>query len=231
MEPSNSSQSNNMSDDDSNKQDCVNKPKNANNHGNTAKNRKSGRKAVKVWRLKKDSVVKPCIEEPVVALDDDKAETIPVRTDISAQQKPASSSTISVSQDSSSPPPIAEFPISDNAMSDNRRRHVQPEWSGNPSPKQRLSFSSSLTGLNAVVYRNNRERHFTIPFYWWFGFSRSYEDGRAGEEGRIRHVLSEIEFGGRRPHKWYSDAPLSAWTGITLHPGNVIDCLDIFSEV
>ena len=38
-----------------------------------------------------------------------------------------------------------------------------------------------------------------IPIRWWFGFSRSYEDGRAGEEGRSCHVLSEIEFGGVSP--------------------------------
>ena len=67
-----------------------------------------------------------------------------------------------------------------------------------------------------------------IPVYWWFGFSRSYEDGRAGEEGRSRHVLSEFEFKGTAPSNWYSDAPLSDWDGIDLHPGIVlIDCLDI----
>ena len=31
-----------------------------------------------------------------------------------------------------------------------------------------------------------------IPLRWWFGFSRSYEDGRAGEEGRSCHVLSVL---------------------------------------
>ena len=62
--------------------------------------------------------------------------------------------------------------------------------------------------------------YYRIPLRWWFGFSRSYEDGRAGEEGRIRHVLSEIEFGGNRlPVNWYSDAPVSGWQGIVLHPG------------
>ena len=64
-----------------------------------------------------------------------------------------------------------------------------------------------------------------IPLYWWFGFSRSYEDGRAGEEGRTCHVLSEIEFGGVYPRDWYSVAPLSDWYGISLHPGILlIDC-------
>ena len=61
-----------------------------------------------------------------------------------------------------------------------------------------------------------------IPLYWWFGFSRSYEDGRAGEEGRICHVLSEIEFGGVSPGNWYTDLPLSGWNGIKLHPGIVL---------
>ena len=62
----------------------------------------------------------------------------------------------------------------------------------------------------------------SIPLYWWFGFSRSYEDGRAGEEGRICHVLSEIEFGDNRPRNWYSDAPLSDWGGVELHSGIVL---------
>ena len=52
-----------------------------------------------------------------------------------------------------------------------------------------------------------------IPFYWWFGFSRSYEDGRAGEEGRICNVLSEIIFSRGKPVNWYSDASLSDWKG------------------
>ena len=60
-----------------------------------------------------------------------------------------------------------------------------------------------------------------MPLYWWFGFSRSYEDGRAGDEGRICHVLSEIELGGARPDNWFSDAPLSKWKGIELHSGIV----------
>ena len=59
-----------------------------------------------------------------------------------------------------------------------------------------------------------------IPLHWWFGFSRSYEDGRAGD-GRICHVLSEIEFDRECPPNWYSDSPLSMWKGIKLHPGIV----------
>ena len=58
-----------------------------------------------------------------------------------------------------------------------------------------------------------------IPLRWWFGFSRSYEDGRAGEDGRSCHVLSGFEFEGKFPKKWCSDAALSDWSGITLYPG------------
>ena len=58
-----------------------------------------------------------------------------------------------------------------------------------------------------------------IPVYWWFGFSRSYEDGRAGDEGRIRHVLSAIEFDGAGPDSWKCDIPLSDWHGIVLRSG------------
>ena len=61
-----------------------------------------------------------------------------------------------------------------------------------------------------------------IPLYWWFGFSRSYEDGRAGEEGRICYVLSEIEFGDSYHRNWYSDRELSDWYGIRLHSGIVL---------
>ena len=67
-----------------------------------------------------------------------------------------------------------------------------------------------------------------LAIHWWFGFSRSYEDGRTGEEGRICHVLSEIEFEGPCPRNWYSDLPLSNWEGIELHSGIVlIDCHNI----
>ena len=75
---------------------------------------------------------------------------------------------------------------------------------------------ATITCLLRVLGGNPYDR---IPFYWWFGFSRSYEDGRAGEEGRICYVLSEIEFGGASPVNWYSVAPLSSWYGITLHSG------------
>ena len=83
----------------------------------------------------------------------------------------------------------------------------------------------TITCLLRVLGGNPRSRK--IPLYWWFGFSRNYEDGRAGEEGRICHALSEIEFGGAYPGNWYSDAPLSVWEGIKLHPGiALIDRLD-----
>ena len=79
---------------------------------------------------------------------------------------------------------------------------------------------ATITCLLRVLGGNPYGR---IPLYWWFGFSRSYQDGRAGEEGRICHVLSEIEFSGDYPVNWYSDGPLSSWQGITLHSG-IIDC-------
>ena len=75
---------------------------------------------------------------------------------------------------------------------------------------------ATITCLLRVLGGNPHGR---IPVYWWFGFSRSYEDGRAGEEGRICHVLSEIEFDGACPDKWYSDKPLSEWKGVRLHSG------------
>ena len=76
---------------------------------------------------------------------------------------------------------------------------------------------ATITCLLRVLGGNTRRP--MIPLYWWFGFSRSYEDGRAGEEGRTCHVLSEIEFGGPCLDRWYSAAPLSDWEGITLHSG------------
>ena len=86
----------------------------------------------------------------------------------------------------------------------------------------------TITCLLRVVGGNPRTHK--LPIRWWFGFSRSYEDGRAGEEGRICHVLSEIEFEGTAPDNWYSVAPLSDWKGINLHSGIVvcICLLDIF---
>ena len=78
---------------------------------------------------------------------------------------------------------------------------------------------ATITCLLRVLGGNPSGR---IPLRWWFGFSRSYEDGRAGEEGRSCHVLSEIEFEGAVPANWYSDAPLSLWAGIVLHSGIVL---------
>ena len=67
-----------------------------------------------------------------------------------------------------------------------------------------------------------------IPIHWWFGFSRSWQDGRPGEEGRICHVLSEIELSVIPPRNWCSDAPLSDWQGVTLVSGNVVfNCVNI----
>ena len=84
---------------------------------------------------------------------------------------------------------------------------------------------STITCLLRVL--GGRPRSRKIPFRWWFGFSRSYEDGRAGEDGRSRHVLSEIEFGGASPVNWYSDAPLPDWDGVYFSSGIVFDCFDI----
>ena len=84
----------------------------------------------------------------------------------------------------------------------------------------------TITCLLRVLGGNRYDR---IPLRWWFGFSRSYEDGRAGEESRIRHVLSEIEFNGNFPRNWYSVAPLSNWHGVDFRLGILlIDCGYIF---
>ena len=84
---------------------------------------------------------------------------------------------------------------------------------------------ATITCLLRVLGGN---QHHRIPLRWWFGFSRSYEDGRAGEEGQICHVLSEFKFEGACPVNWYSDSSLSDWSGIKLHPGIVlINCLNI----
>ena len=228
MEPSNSSNSNIINVDDSLKQDCENKPKNTILCGNTAKTSSSGRKVVKVWRLKKDSIVKSCTEEPSVALDVDNAVMRPVRIDISAQQKFTSSSKISVSQDNPSSLPKSEFPIAYDVKSGKRWRLKNSAGPCNSPGSDGATFSLSSKVRKAAVIPRKGRNHFTIPLRWWFGFSRSYEDGRAGEEGRTCHVLSEIEFGGAYPDNWYSDAPLSDWDGIGLHPGIfLIDRLDI----
>ena len=79
---------------------------------------------------------------------------------------------------------------------------------------------ATITCLLRVL--GGRPRSRKIPLRWWFGFSRSYEDGRAGEEGRICHVLSEIEFGDTHPVNWYSDQPLSEWEGVSLQSGIVL---------
>ena len=78
---------------------------------------------------------------------------------------------------------------------------------------------ATITCLLRVVGGNPYNN---IPVYWWFGFSRSYEDGRAGEEGRTCHVLSEIEFVGEHPENWYSDLPLCDWSGLDLSCGMLL---------
>ena len=85
---------------------------------------------------------------------------------------------------------------------------------------------ATITCLLRVLGGNPHDR---IPLYWWFGFSRSYEDGRAGEESRICHVLSDIEFRDASPRNWCSKVPLSDWKGITVYSGILfVDRLDIF---
>ena len=79
---------------------------------------------------------------------------------------------------------------------------------------------ATITCLLRVLGGNPRTHK--LPIHWWFGFSRSYEDGRAGEEGRIRHVLSEFEFGSGYPRNWYSDKPLSKWMGVKVHSGTAL---------
>ena len=84
---------------------------------------------------------------------------------------------------------------------------------------------ATITCLLRVL--GGRPRSHKLPIYWWFGFSRSYEDGVPGE-GRIRFVLSELKFEGTCPENWYSDSPLSDWHGVELLSGIVfIHCLDI----
>ena len=90
-------------------------------------------------------------------------------------------------------------------------------------------YGATITCLLRVL--GGRPRTHRIPLRWWFGFSRSYEDGRAGEEGRICHVLRGIEFEGDIPYYWYSDAPLSLWEGIVFHSGIVLIIVLIIFDV
>ena len=85
---------------------------------------------------------------------------------------------------------------------------------------------ATITCLLRVLGGNPRTHK--LPIHWWFGFSRSYEDGRAGEEGRTCYALSEIEFrDDDYPCNWFDGEPLSDWCGIFLHSGMLIDRLYI----
>ena len=192
MEPSNSSNSNNMNDDDSEKRNCANKPKNIKKHGNTAKNSSSAKKGAKVSRLKSDSIVEPSTKELSDSLVDSKSEKIPVRTDISSQRKPTSFANSFVIQDSSSHLSELMSSCSDSDKSRSKGRLKLSAGSCNPSPNPTNSFHPSSTTQEAAAVIPIKIRTHKLPILWWFGFSRSYEDGRAGEEGRICHVLSEF---------------------------------------
>ena len=85
---------------------------------------------------------------------------------------------------------------------------------------------ATMTCLLRVLGGDPKTRK--IPLRWWFGFSRSYEDGETGRE-RICNVLVEFEFKGDSPCNWYSDEPLSEWEGIEFYSGIVlIDRIDIY---
>ena len=84
---------------------------------------------------------------------------------------------------------------------------------------------ATITCLLRVVGGRPRRR---IPLRWWFGFSRSYQNGRTAEERRIRRVLSEFEFLDEPPHNWCSDAPLSDWYGVELRSCIVLFILSHF---
>ena len=63
----------------------------------------------------------------------------------------------------------------------------------------------------------SRSRYPTnMPPNRWFGFSRSYQDGRVGFEGRSCWVLIMFVFERSPPVNWYSDLPLSDWQRIEL---------------
>ena len=78
---------------------------------------------------------------------------------------------------------------------------------------------ATITCLLRVLGGNLYDR---IPIHWWFGFSRSWQDGRAGEEGRTRHVLGEFEFEGVCPLNWDSDVPLSKCNGVWFYTSIVL---------
>ena len=54
-----------------------------------------------------------------------------------------------------------------------------------------------------------------IPMHWWLYLTRQYQDGLAGRDaGLDYHVLSQFQFNGAPPQRWYSSE--KPWSGITL---------------
>ena len=141
MEPCDSSNSNNMNEDDSDKQDCANKPMKRKQYGDNVKISSSGKKVGKVWRLKKDSVVKPCNEEPFVGLNDNKSQKGPVRNDIREQPNSSSDAKISGSQDNPSQLSRYVLPSSNNSKSGSRWCLKHSAGSSNSPPNQTKSLS------------------------------------------------------------------------------------------
>ena len=79
-----------------------------------------------------------------------------------------------------------------------------------------LADGETLTLLLRLFGGNPDINPKIMPVTWWLGFACSYQVGRAGEEGRICHTLTEFEFEGPAPNYWYSDSPLVEWQGVTL---------------
>ena len=79
-----------------------------------------------------------------------------------------------------------------------------------------LADGETMTLLLRLIGGNPEANPKIIPVTWWLGFGCSYQDGRYGDEGRIRLTLSEFKFEGPAPDKWHSDSPLVEWRGVTL---------------
>ena len=65
------------------------------------------------------------------------------------------------------------------------------------------------------IYLSRSRYPTNMPPNRWFGFSRSYQEGRVGFEGISCWVLSKFVFAQYIPANWYSDRPLSMWRVIT----------------